>query len=124
MGSDLPDNKWRLVDRKSNVYWRAGIYAIFYKKGGQTILGYIGRSKNLYRRIVETARAPTHIVLRNLRHAYGYDNVFIKIKHTNDLSLENKLIKKLQPQFNIQGKGAGARSKANNLQLVYDKFSG
>ena len=122
MGSDLPDNKWRLVDKRSNVYWRPGIYAIFYKKNSKKICAYIGRSKNLYNRVVCSHRG--HPVLLRIKHRFGKENVSIKIKHTSDLSLEYKLIKKLQPQFNIYGKGAGARSKANKLQLVYDKFSG
>ena len=77
----------------------AGVYQFFYAK--DTIL-YIGKAKNLKKRVRSYF---------NKEHEYGKTNVLVKkiraIKHivvaseTDALLLENNLIKKYQPRYNV-----------------------
>ena len=49
---DLKPEKWHKIKKRSEVYCKPGLYAIYYNKNNKEQLAYIGRSSNLYKRTV------------------------------------------------------------------------
>ena len=83
---------WHKIKRKVNIRRKSGLYAVYFK---DTLI-YIGKSTNLYRRLVED-KTGQH---KSMRLVYGYENLTYKVKYTNDLWFEGHLIKRLKPKFN------------------------
>ena len=90
--------QWHLVQNERHIKNLPGLYALYYNRNGENRLAYIGRSKNLHNRLMWYGNTTVHPVLRNLRK--DNEGVFIKIKYTDNLKFESRLIGKLKPPIN------------------------
>jgi excinuclease ABC subunit C len=113
-----------LIYKLSNIPHSTGVY-IYKNKQSEVI--YVGKAKDLYKRVHNYFDAKNHNIKTNKLVENIYDMDFIEVNNVNEsLILENQLINKYKPKYNILLKYSSpypyiVLTDEKNPRLIYTK---